>query len=138
MAGVNKAILLGFLGHDPSIRYTDGGTSVARFSLATTEKVNQEERTEWHRVVAFGRLAEVCSQYLVKGSQVYVEGRLQTREWDGRDGTKKQQTEVIIQTMVMLGGKRKERAERSGPARDSRPQDDTWQDGRGGDDDIPF
>ena len=106
--GVNRAFLLGHLGHDPSVRYTDRGTIIARFSLATTEREGQEDRTEWHQVVAFGRLAEICSQYLVKGSQVYVDGRLQTREWDGRGGVRREQTEVVIQSLVLLGGKRKD------------------------------
>ena len=103
MAGVNKAILLGNLGKDPEIRYTPNGTAVATFNLATTERVKDEDRTEWHRVVAFGRLAEIVGEYLAKGRQVYIEGRIQTREWEDRDGNKKYTTEIVAQQMQMLG-----------------------------------
>jgi len=86
MAGVNKVILLGNLGRDPELRYTQGGQAVANFTLATSENWNDKngervERTEWHRVVVWGRVAELCSQYLSKGRSVYLEGRIQTREW---------------------------------------------------------
>jgi single-strand DNA-binding protein len=90
MSGVNKVILVGNLGADPQIRYTPQGTAVANFSLATTERFNnkngeRESRTEWHRIVAWGRLAEICNEYLKKGKQVYIEGRIQTRQWDDKD-----------------------------------------------------
>ena len=105
MAGVNKAILVGNLGKDPEIRYTPAGLAVANFSLATSEKVGQdrEEKTEWHNIVAFGRLAEICGEYLAKGKQVYIEGRIQTREWQDRDGNKRRTTEIVANQMVMLG-----------------------------------
>lgn len=108
MGSVNKVILIGNLGKDPEIRHTPGGAAVANFSLATNEAWNnregqREERTEWHRVVAFGKLAEICGQYLKKGKQVYVEGRLQTRAWDDRDGNKRYTTEIVASTMTMLG-----------------------------------
>ncbi|MEW5724143.1 MAG: single-stranded DNA-binding protein [Thermodesulfobacteriota bacterium] len=105
MAGINKAILIGNLGRDPEIRYTPAGLAVANFTIATTEKVGQdrEERTEWHRIVAFGRLAEICGEYLAKGKQVYIEGRIQTKEWQDRDGNKRSTTEIVAQTMQMLG-----------------------------------
>ncbi|MCX8044354.1 MAG: single-stranded DNA-binding protein [Desulfobacterota bacterium] len=103
---VNKVILIGRLGRDPEIRYTPSGTAVANFSVATSFKPKEgEEKTEWHRCVAFGRTAEVCGQYLHKGSQVYVEGRLQTRDWEDKDGNKRSTTEVLIERMQMLGSK---------------------------------
>lgn len=108
MSGVNKVILIGNLGADPELRQTTGGTAVANLRLATTEVFSNRDgeknkRTEWHRVVAFGRLAEICSQYLKKGRQVYFEGRLQTREWDDQKGNKRYTTEIIATNMVMLG-----------------------------------
>jgi single-strand DNA-binding protein len=112
MAGVNKAILIGNLGRDPELRYTQSGQPVANFTLATTETWNKkdgggkEEKTEWHRIVAWGRTAELCAQYLAKGRTVYVEGRLQTREWEDREGKKQRTTEVVAQTVQFLGGNR--------------------------------
>ena len=108
MAGVNKAILIGRLGADPEVRYTNSGTAVANFNMATsvnfTDKNGEKtEKTEWHRIVAFGRLGEICGEYLSKGKQVYIEGRLQTREWEDRDGNKKRTTEIVAGTMQMLG-----------------------------------
>ena len=108
MAGVNKAILMGNLGADPEMRYTSNGTAVANFRIATTERWTnpngeKEERTEWHRIVAFGRLGEICGEYLSKGKQVYIEGRLQTRSWEDQDGNKRYSTEIVAQTMQMLG-----------------------------------
>lgn len=108
MSGVNKVILLGRLGADPEVRYTSGGTAVAKFNLATSETYkdkdgSKQEKTEWHRVVAFGKLGEICGEYLSKGKQVYVEGKLQTRSWEDKDGNKKYTTEVNVNNMVMLG-----------------------------------
>ncbi len=108
MAGVNKAILIGRLGADPEVRYTSSGTAVANFNMATsvnfTDKNGEKtEKTEWHRIVAFGRLGEICGEYLAKGKQVYIEGRLQTREWEDRDGNKRRTTEIVANTMQMLG-----------------------------------
>lgn len=119
MGSLNKVMLIGNLGRDPELRSTPGGTQVANFSLATTENFtdrggNRQERTEWHRVVLWGKLAEIAGQYLSKGRQVYIEGRLQTREWEDKQGQKRQTTEVVGTTMVMLGG----RGESRGPARD--------------------
>lgn len=108
MAGINKVILIGNLGADPEVRYTPGGLAVANFRLATTEnRANKdgqrEQHTEWHRIVAFGKLAEICGEYLAKGKQVYIEGRLQTRSWDDKDGNKRWATEIVAGTMQMLG-----------------------------------
>ena len=107
MASVNKAILVGNLGGDPELRYTPSGTAVANFTLATHEQWKGKdgekgERTEWHRIVAWSRLGEICGEYLHKGSQVYIEGRIQTRSWEDRDGNKKYTTEIIAQSMQML------------------------------------
>ena len=120
MAGVNKVILIGNLGRDPELRYTQGGQAVANFTLATTERFptkdgERQERTEWHRIVAWGRTAELCAQYLSKGRSVYVEGRLQTREWEDREGQKRRTTEIVAQTVQFLGG----RDGGAGPARAS-------------------
>ena len=108
MASVNKVILVGNLGKDPEVRYTPSGVAVANFSIATTEQWKgkdgeKQERTEWHRIVAWQRLGEVCGEYLHKGSQVYIEGKLQTKAWEDRDGNKRYTTEVIANTMQMLG-----------------------------------
>ncbi len=108
VAGVNKVILIGNLGADPEIRYTPGGVAVANLRLATTENWTnrdgqRETRTEWHRVVAFGRLAEICGEHLSKGKQIYIEGRLQTRQWEDKDGIKRYTTEIVATTMQMLG-----------------------------------
>ena len=103
---VNKAILIGNLGADPEVRYTQSGTAVANFNLATTETWtkdgNKEEKTEWHRIVAFGRLGEICGEYLSKGSKAYIEGRIQTRQWDDKDGNKRYTTEIVAREMKIL------------------------------------
>lgn len=106
---LNKVMLLGRVGKDPEIRYTASGKAVATFSLATSEKWrdqdgNDKERTEWHRLVAWGRLGEICGEYLSKGKQVYVEGRIQTREWEDQDGNRRTTVEIIVSDMIMLGG----------------------------------
>ncbi len=113
MSGINKVILIGNLGADPEVRYTPGGKAVANFRIATSEQWTdkdgqKQDRTEWHRVVAWGRLGEICGEYLFKGKQVYIEGKLQTRGWEDRDGNKRYTTEVIAQTMQMLGSVGKE------------------------------
>jgi len=108
MAGVNKVILIGNLGADPEVKFLGSGTQVANFRIATTEnRVNRSGEkvatTEWHRIVAFGRLAEICGQYLNKGKQVYIEGRLRTRSWEDKDGNKRSTTEIVATRMQMLG-----------------------------------
>jgi single-strand DNA-binding protein len=105
---VNKVILVGNLGKDPELRYTPNGTAVANFPLATSENFkdrdgNRQERTEWHNVVAWRQLAEICGKYLHKGKQVYVEGKLQTRKWQDKNGIDRYTTEVVADTMQMLG-----------------------------------
>ena len=108
-SGVNKCILIGRLGKDPDVRYTSNGGAVANFNLATneswTDKAGQkQERTEWHRIVVWGKLGELCGQYLSKGRQAYVEGRLQTRDWTDKDGNKRYTTEIVAQNIQFLGG----------------------------------
>ena len=109
--GVNKVILVGNLGKDPEVKYTPSGTAVARFSLATSEKFKDksgqlQERTEWHNIVAWQRLAEIAGEYLKKGASVFIEGKLQTSSWDDKEtGQKRYKTEIIANEMVMLGGR---------------------------------
>jgi single-strand DNA-binding protein len=110
MASVNRVILIGNLGRDPELRYTQSGSAVANFTLATNERWrdkdgNNQERTEWHRIVVWGRTAENCAQYLQKGRSVYVEGRLQTREWEDKDGNKRNTTEINALNVQFLGGR---------------------------------
>ena len=149
MASVNKVIIVGNVGRDPELRYTQSGQPVASFSIATNERFkdkdgNWKDRTEWHRIVAWARLAEICGEYLRKGSQVYVEGRIQTRDWEDKEGNKRQTTEIIALSMQMLG----RRGEGGGPsmsADDGNQSrggsgDDMSQapSGGGADDEIPF
>lgn len=108
MSGINKVILIGRLGADPEVKTVTGGNNVARLSVATSEnwtdrEGQRQERTEWHRVVVWGKLAELCGKYLVKGRQVYVEGRLQTRSWEDQQGQKKYSTEIVANTVQFLG-----------------------------------
>lgn len=140
---INKAILIGRLGRDPEVRYAQSGTAVTTFTVATSERWKDknsgemQERTEWHRIVAFGKLGEICGEYLTKGKQVYIEGRLQTRSWE-QDGVTRYTTEIVANDMKMLepkgatGGGGGYRAEK--PANDypepSYPEP--------ADDDIPF
>ena len=111
MSGVNRVYLIGNLGRDPEIKHLNGDTSVCNFSIATSEKWKDkqtgemQEKTEWHRIVAWRRLAEICNQYLHKGSQVYIEGKLQTRSWEQDDGTTRYMTEVVANTVQFLGGR---------------------------------
>ena len=139
MGGINKVILVGRLGKDPEIRYTPSGAAVANFTIATSEEWKdkntgeKQEKTEWHRIVAWRRLGEICGEYLHKGSQVYIEGKIQTRSWDDRDGNKRYTTEIIAQNMQMLGAV--DRVERA------KPQDNRLQVEEPApmpEDDIPF
>ena len=146
MASVNRVILVRNLGRDPELRYTPSGQPVASFSVATNERWNDregkpQERTEWHRIVVWGKQAENCANYLQKGRSVYIEGRLQTREWEDKEGQKRSTTEVVAQTVQFLdrreGGR--EGAPRSGggpgPARSEEPGEAPPPDG---DENIPF
>lgn len=109
MSSLNKATIIGRLGQDPDVRKTQGGTSVANLSIATTERFKKDgqwqERTEWHNAVAWGRTAEICQEYLSKGSQIYIEGPLQTRKWEDKNGTERRTTEVKILNLIMLDSK---------------------------------
>lgn len=105
---MNKVILLGRIGQNPEIRYTQAGQAVANFSVATTEKWTdksgkKEERTEWHRIVAWGKLAEICGQYATKGREVAIDGKIQTREWEAKDGSKKHVTEILASEVKLIG-----------------------------------
>ncbi len=142
MASVNKVILIGNLGRDPEVRSTQNGTPVANFTLATnevwTDKAGaRQERTEWHRIVAWGKQAEIARDYLTKGKQIFVEGALQTRQWDDREGHKRTTTEIKVSRIVMLG--------RPGEGGGGPPGPDPGNGGGGSDeaqpppeDDIPF
>ena len=142
MAGVNKVIVLGHLGRDPEMRYTPDGKAIANFSLATSESFkdkegNKQERTEWHRVVLFGRIAEIAGEYLRKGGMAYVEGRLQTRKWTDKEGQERYTTEIVGDRLQLIGGKKEDGGSEHASAPASRggntppPVEDF-------DDDIPF
>ncbi|MBU4317109.1 MAG: single-stranded DNA-binding protein [Proteobacteria bacterium] len=111
MSGINKAIILGRLGKDPEVRYTQDGRAIANFSVATSEEWKDKstgekvERTEWHRIVAFNKLGEICGEYLSKGQQVYIEGKIQTREWTDKDSNKRYTTEIVASSVQFLGSK---------------------------------
>jgi len=110
--GLNRVLLIGNLGSDPEVRYTPSGKAVASFNLATAEKWTdkdgqKQERTEWHKIIAWGKLGEICGEYLRKGSQVYVEGKLQTRSWEDKEGNKRYTTEINAEKMLMLGSRAK-------------------------------
>ena len=136
MASVNKCIFIGNLGRDPEMRYMDDGTACANFSVAVTEKWKskdggQQEKTEWVRVCAWRRLAEICGEYLSKGSQVYVEGKMQTRQWE-KDGVTRYTTEIVAHTVQFLGGRGgQQQASQASPQQQSAPVEPP-------DDDIPF
>lgn len=138
--GVNKVILIGNLGRDPELRYTQGGTAVANFSLATTERVKKEgewtDHTEWHNIVVFGKIAESCSSYLTKGSSAYVEGRIQTRKWQDRDGNDRYTTEILANTIQFLSGGKG--GGKAGGAPGGAPQDFPDDSGFDPNDDVPF
>jgi len=156
MASINKVILIGNLGRDPEVRYTPGGTAVANFTIATTENWTnkdgeKESRTEWHRIVAWGRLGEICGEYLSKGKQVYIEGRIRTNEWEDQEGNKRQTKEIVALTMQMLGSRTPEKSlpdespSLSGASRSNDPEPDTASSGPTDtassgptEDDIPF
>ncbi len=147
MAGVNKVILVGRLGADPEMKYTTTGTGVCRFNLATSENWTgkdgqKQERTEWHRIIAWAKLGELCNEYLKKGRQAYVEGRLQTRSWDDKNGTKRYTTEVVATTIQFLGsaGERSVASEASSFQQDSTFVEEPLAPAEpaAGDEDIPF
>ena len=143
MASLNKVMLIGNLGRDPETRYTSTGSPVTTLNIATTEKWtgkdgNKEEKTEWHRIVTFGKQAEICNEYLSKGRQIYVEGRLQTRSWEDKDGNKRYTTEIVAQQVLMLG-RRDDYT--GGSDRQASSGQDSYPDQMGGGadmDDVPF
>ncbi|MCI0569064.1 MAG: single-stranded DNA-binding protein [Acidobacteria bacterium] len=137
MASVNKVILIGNLGRDPEVKYTQSGTAVANLSVATnevwTDKAGQkQERTEWHRVVVWGKQAQVISEHLAKGKQIYVEGSLQTRSWDDREGNKRYTTEIRAVRVLMLGRAEGSRMPSEGPTPDVEMVPDVT------DEEVPF
>ncbi|HAY44889.1 MAG TPA: single-stranded DNA-binding protein [Gammaproteobacteria bacterium] len=160
--GINKVIVLGNLGRDPEIRYASNGSAIANFSIATSESWNDKnsgekvEKTEWHRVVAYRKLAEIIGEYLKKGSQVYIEGKLQTRKWQDKDGQDKYTTEIVANDMQMLGSRgdsggasRNDNYDQSAPQQSAPQQPAASASGAGAapaaspgggdfDDDIPF
>ena len=140
---VNKVILLGRLGQDPELKYTPSGAAVTNFSLATNEiwkdnEGNKKERTEWHRIVMWKRLAEIAGEYLKKGSKIYLEGRLQTRSWDDKDGVKHYMTEVVADVMTMLDTKQDSGGSRAPEAPAPADTDMPEPTASGDEDDLPF
>jgi len=140
---VNKAILVGRLGRDPETRYTSSGQAVCNFTMATDETYkdragDRQKRTEWHRIVAWGKLAEICQQYLKKGAQVYVEGRIQSRQWDDKEGHKRTTTEIVANVMRMLGSRAEAAAAGAGDAGDAGGPPDEAPGPQISDEDIPF
>ena len=142
MSGVNKVILIGNLGANPELRYTAGQQAVANLRIATTERWTdksgqKQEATEWHRVVVWGKQAEIVGQYLTKGRQVFIEGSIRTRQWQDQQGQKRYTTEIVARNVQMLGarGERSDDVPATVPADDSIPADFG---GNGPDDDIPF
>ena len=140
--GINKVILIGNLGKDPEVRYSASGSAIANITLATAEywkdknTGEKQERTEWHRVVFFGSLAEIAGEYLKKGVQIYVEGRLQTRKWQDKDGRDRYTTEIVVNEMQMLGSRVENN--RSQAENTARPQNTAQPNKPDFDDDIPF
>jgi len=137
MSSLNKALIIGRLGRDPEVKYTPDGTAVCRVSVATSESWkdkdgNKQERTEWHRIVMWRRLAEICGQYLHKGSLAYFEGQIQTREWE-KDGDKRYSTEIVVKYMQILESRR---SDAGSSGRGAAPG--ATYTGPVGDDDVPF
>jgi single-strand DNA-binding protein len=136
MSGINKAILVGRLGNDPEVRYAPDGTAVANFSIATSEEWKdkdtgeKKERTEWHRITAWRKLGEICGEYLSKGRQVYIEGKIQTRSWEDKDGNTKYTTEIIASDVQFLGNRADTQPTQENATGRSTPKPE--------DDDIPF
>ncbi len=142
MASLNKVMLIGNLGKDPEVRYTASGQAVASFNLATSEKFKNkngewEERTEWHRITLWARLAEIAGEYLSKGKTVYIEGRLQTRKWQDNSGNERYTTEIVGEKMQMLSPKGESRRGADIPA-DASPASSGFEEPPFQDDDIPF
>jgi single-strand DNA-binding protein len=142
MSGVNKVILIGNLGANPEMRFTQGGQAIANLRIATTERWTdrggqRQEATEWHRVVLFGKTAEIAGQYLTKGRQVYIEGRIRTRQWQDQQGQKRFTTEIVATNMTLLGG-RGERGPDDLNATVPAEEPASADFGAGPDDDIPF
>jgi len=139
--GLNKVTLIGNVGQDPEVRFTPNGDQVANFSIATTESWTKDgqkqEKTEWHRLVAFRKLAEIIGTYVKKGSKLYIEGKLQTRSWEDKDGQKKYTTEIVANEMLMLDSKGENQGQQqSQPAQQEQQSDQGYPES--GDTDLPF
>ena len=135
---LNKVMIIGNLGRDPEVRYTQGGSAVANLNIATNEvwkdkEGQKQERTEWHRVVVWGKQAEIAKEYLSKGRSVYIEGSLQTRQWDDKDGNKRYTTEIRCQRFVMLGGRGEGARDNAQGPQPPMPEDPAYND-----ENIPF
>jgi len=148
MNGINKVILIGTLGKDPETRYMPSGGAVTSFSIATNESWKDKqtgekvEKCEWHNITTFNKLAEICGEYLAKGSQVYIEGKLTTEKWQDKQGNDRYTTKIIANQMQMLGGKPNDQGQRQQPQQQSQPAQQSPQNNApvddGFDDDIPF
>jgi len=144
MSGVNKVILIGHLGKDPEVRHLEGGSTVANFTLATTETFtrdgNRIEQTEWHNIVMWRGLAEIAEKYLTKGKQIYVEGKIRTRSWEDKEGNKKYTTEIVADTMTMLGSRTDSKPNSSEPVTgySIKPETETFSSKEDIDDGLPF
>ena len=141
MASVNKVILVGHLGRDPEVRYMPDGNAISNISIATSEtwkdkSGEKQEKTEWHRIIFFSKLAEIAGEYLKKGSQVYIEGRLQTRKWEDKDGQEKYTTEIVADRLQMLGSRERQSDEAPRPRQQAPKQSKGSFDDF--EDDIPF
>ena len=142
MSGVNKVILIGNLGADPEVRYTQGGQAVCNFRIATSESWTdksgaKQEKTEWHKIIAWGKLGEICGEHLRKGRQCYVEGRLQTSKWTDKEGAEHYKTEIVAGTVQFLGGAaagKRDAGDEPPPGEQDRPVHPN----SSGDDDVPF
>jgi len=140
---LNKVMLIGYVGKDVELRYTPAGAPIANFSLATSERWKSKtgekvEKTEWHKIVAFNKLAEICGEYLTKGKLVYIEGKVQTRSWEDKDGIKRYSTEIVANNMTMLGGSKTSSANTGNPVPSNNAMPSASSAGDMDMDDVPF
>lgn len=140
---LNLVFLIGYLGADPEIRYTHDGAMVTNFKMATSEKWkdkngDKQEKTEWHRIVTFKKLAEICGEYLRKGALVYIEGKIQTRSWEDKEGVKRYTTEIVANDMKMLGGSKRDDGGQGQGHQSGSQQHGGWGGGALPEDDVPF
>ncbi len=136
--GLNKCMIIGNLGNDPELKYTQSGKAVANFNVAVSEKYKGKENTEWFKIVVWDKLAEICGEYLKKGSQVYLEGKIQTRSWEDRDGNKRYTTELVAFQMQMLSGREMSRGQDYDNSGKEESQGQSGQGNEPEDMDVPF